>query len=665
MAAKHDLAIPGTRRGPPRDLPEFLDERSFRLLLFGGKGGVGKTTCASAAALWLARRDPQRRILLTSTDPAHSVLDSFAGLQPPANLRVIEIDAPACLEDFKTKHHSKLREIASRGTFLDEQDINRFLDLSLPGLDELMAFLEISAWVESGAYDCVIADTAPSGHTLRLLQMPVLIRQWLTALDGLLAKHRYMRRVFSRSHAPDELDVFLQEMAGSVSRMEELLQDSARCRFIPVLLAESLSIRETTAMMRELARLKMPVGDLLVNRLYCRNRCPSCEEAWNVQIRELGAIFANPKLRRYRVFGIPLYAAEVRGEEALASFWDGTSQMRGPPLAAPSVSVPCGFPLPDARPAAPPNAGLVLFGGKGGVGKTTLACATAVWLAQQPGAQRILLFSSDPAHSLSDCLGVTVGPQPVGICPGLSAMEIDVQAELQSLKRRYTTGLEQFFTTLSGNFDLTFDREAMENLMDLAPPGLDEIMALSRVMDLVARRCYDVFVLDSASTGHLIRLLELPVLLEGWIKAFFELLLKYQHVFRLAEFSSQLVEMSKNLKRLRKLLGDPANACLYTVSIATEMALEETRDLAAACARAGIHVPAMFLNLMTPAGDCPLCTAIHHREELIRGKFHETFPKQQHYLVYRNGEMRGVSRLVELGRCMFGIGRRSSVSYAS
>ena len=95
-----------------------------------------------------------------------------------------------------------LREIAAAGTFLDDEDINQFLNLSLPGLDELMAFFEISSWVEARRYDCIVVDTAPSGHTLRLLAMPELIRRWLGMLEALLAKRRYMRRVFSRIRQP-------------------------------------------------------------------------------------------------------------------------------------------------------------------------------------------------------------------------------------------------------------------------------------------------------------------------------------------------------------------------------------------------------------------------------------------------------------------------------
>ncbi|HUV14593.1 MAG TPA: ArsA-related P-loop ATPase, partial [Acidobacteriota bacterium] len=106
--------------------PLFLRNRGLRLMLFGGKGGVGKTTCASATALHFAINYPKSSYLLVSTDPAHSLLDSIAGSSVPSNLELEELDAQTCLMNFKTQHNEKLREIASRGTFLDDEDISRF-----------------------------------------------------------------------------------------------------------------------------------------------------------------------------------------------------------------------------------------------------------------------------------------------------------------------------------------------------------------------------------------------------------------------------------------------------------------------------------------------------------------------------------------------------------
>jgi arsenite-transporting ATPase len=240
----------------------------------------------------------------------------------------------------------------------------------------------------------------------------------------------------------------------------------------------------------------------------------------------------------------------------------------------------------------------------------------------------------------------------VRLAPGLSALEIDAPQEFASLKEQYRRDLENFLRNALENFDIPFDRQVMERMLDLSPPGLDEIMALMRVMEFLEQGRYDLFILDSAPTGHLLRLLELPDLVDQWLKTFFGLLLKYKLTARFPDLSQQLVRISRALKFLRHLWRDPARAALYAVSILTEMAFQETADLLAACRRLGMAVPVLFLNLATPAGDCPLCTALHHREALIKAKFRHTFTGRQP-VIYRQSEPRGLPRLGELGRALF------------
>ena len=192
----------------------------------------------------------------------------------------------------------------------------------------------------------------------------------------------------------------------------------------------------------------------------------------------------------------------------------------------------------------------------------------------------------------------------------------------------------------------------LERTLDLSPPGLDEVMGLTRVMALLASGDFDLLVLDSAATGHLIRLLELPEIIDQWLKAFFDLFLKYQQIFRLTGFSQELVSLSKNLKKLRRLLNDPAQSALYAVSIPTDMAFEETRDLLAACERLGINVPGMFLNLVTPPSDCHLCSAMNRRESLIYRKFRQNFHGDIG-VIYRRGEVRGLHWLAQMGDALY------------
>jgi arsenite-transporting ATPase len=173
-----------------------------------------------------------------------------------------------------------------------------------------------------------------------------------------------------------------------------------------------------------------------------------------------------------------------------------------------------------------------------------------------------------------------------------------------------------------------------------------------RVIEFLDHGRYDVFILDSAPTGHLLRLLELPELIDQWLKTFFGLLLKYRLTSRFPDLSQQLVQISRDLKLLRSLWRDPARAALYAVSIPTEMSFQETGDLLAACQRLDMAVPVLFLNLATPAGDCPLCTALYRREALIREKFRSTFSGRQ-TVIYRQSEPRGLEHLGELGRALY------------
>jgi arsenite-transporting ATPase len=634
--------------------PVFLEDQQLRLLLFGGKGGVGKTTCATAAAIQLATRYPQRTFLLASTDPAHSLSDSLAGTALPENLTVREIDFRQSLEQFRAKHVAHFREIARRGTFLDDDDISKFLDLSLPGFDELMAFLNIAAVLREEEYSCMLLDTAPTGHTLRFLELPDLMRVWLGACDAMLAKHRFLAQLYGPSEREDGTEAFLAELRDSINRLAALLTDHGQCRFVPVMLAEAMSVNETERLVARLRSLQISVEDMLVNRLFPSSaECLVCREAHRQQERELAR--AADLFSGLTMWGIPMYSAEVCGNEALRGFWDGIARIEewSGPAEAPVALVP----LAMRQPALPNgDTRMILFAGKGGVGKTTLACASALRLAETYSQKRVLLFSTDPAHSLADCLDRPVGSQPVPLTDRVFVMEVDAAAEFEALKQRYLTEVEEFFDSLlnSSGMDLEFDHDVVQRILDLAPPGLDEVMALLRAVELLDADEFDLFVLDTAPTGHLIRLLETPELIERWLKAVFGLFLKYRNLIRLPRIVEYLVEMSKRLKVLRSLLCDPRRTQLFAVSILTRMALDETRDLLAACREAHVFVPALFLNLATPASDCPLCRELAVAEARIRRSFADFLADVRQADVFRCGEPRGVDRLSRLGREMYG-----------
>ena len=666
--------------------PEFLREEGLRLLLFGGKGGVGKTTCAAAAALVLARQHPARSFLLVSTDPAHSLADCFGDDYAPSpqpsprsrgegrvrgveNLALRELDPQESLARFKARHEEHLRTIALRGTFLDQADVAQLLDLSVPGLDEVMALLEIVAWVKEERYACIVVDTAPAGHTLRLLGLPALMRQWVAALDAMLAKHRYMARLYRGAYRKDAVDLYLEETVADLTNLWALLRSPGRCRFVPVMLAEALSIHVTRTMLTELERLGLPVREVVVNRLHpAQPNCPVCAE-WasrqTVAIEELTRVFS-----RYTFWGLPLFLEEVRGTERLLTVWErarplvqakgnderGTmnDEPRGAGIQRSALSVQHSA-VSNPAPLPSSSMKLLLFAGKGGVGKTTLACASALRLAEKWSGNEILLFSIDPAHSLAACLGCEIGPQEVRVAPGLTAIELDAQAEYERLKQDYADELTGVFERVTGQtgIDLAFDREVMERILDLAPPGLDEMLALTRIVDLMDHGRYDLFVLDTAPTGHFLRFLEMPELIEKWLRTFFGLFLKYRDVFQLPRISQMMVELSKRVKAFRRVLIDSEQAALVAVTIPTEMAYEETRDLVAACDRLGVGVPILFVNMVTPASRCPTCSALRRAEQPLLGRYDAVCAGRHVALVFRQDEPRGLERLRALGRALY------------
>ena len=202
----------------------------------------------------------------------------------------------------------------------------------------------------------------------------------------------------------------------------------------------------------------------------------------------------------------------------------------------------------------------------------------------------------------------------------------------------------------------------MQRMLDLAPPGLDEMLALTRIVDLMDRGRYDIFVLDTAPTGHLLRFLEMPELIEQWLKTFFGLFLKYRQVFWLPKVSQMMVELSKRVKLFRRLLVDSGQAALVAVTIPTEMAYEETKDLAAACARLDVGIPILFVNMVTPPSMCPTCAALRRLEQPLLVRYEAVYAGQHVAQVFRQQEPRGLERLRALGRALYRVSDSSNVS---
>ena len=632
--------------------PKFLQENSLKLVFFGGKGGVGKSTCAASAALKLAQAYPQHLFLLVSTDPAHSLLNIISNLVVPKNLEIRELIAATALLEFKLKHNAFLQEIAGRGTFLDQDDIQGLMDSALPGMDELAAFLKIADWIQEDNYYRIIIDTAPTGHTLRLLSMPELIHRWLVALDTLLAKHRYMRSHFGSYKHLDHLDVFLIGMNDSLKAIHTLMMDKERCNFILVMLAEAMIVEESIDLANVLSEQKIFMSDLIVNRLIPASNCQTCCAEHNRQMLALKKIIES--LPGQSFWTLPLLAEEPR-DKLLELFWSelrilDKNQVKKAPNSHMSnlhLHIENPIQLPDKKLR------LIIFAGKGGVGKTTMACATALRLQHDFPALRILLFSTDPAHSISDCLGMRVFSTPTQVFCKLDAQEINAEADFEKIRLNYKAELENFLQGALPNLDITFDREVLECLLDLAPTGLDEIMALTAIIDHFDSGHYDMIVLDSAPSGHLIRLLELPELIQDWLRMFFKLLLKYRKIMRFPHLSERLVKLSRELKSLRILLKSNEQTGVYAVTIPTYLAINKTYDMTNALQQLGITIKALIINQMASDSLCDLCKSITSRELELLKIAHKTFPNLPMEFIYRQNDPVGLNELMALGSRLY------------
>jgi len=542
----------------------------------------------------------------------------------------VELDADGAFRRWMGPRRQALRTIVARGTYLDDDDIDRFLALSLPGVNELIGLVELERLVARAPWNDVVVDTAPTGHTLRLLAMPQILGRIAGVLDGMLAKHRFLAETLGGEYRADPTDALITEIERESGELGALLRDSRRCAFSWVLLPEVAALEEARDGVRALEDASMTVAEIIVNRVAppASGRCDFC----SVRRRsEAGVIAATRAAFPGRsLVAAPDLGAEPRGVPALRRF--ARTIKLGGPLRLRHLGGP--VPLPPRPPSsrgvrqtqkndhgwlealAPRGLRLLVVAGKGGVGKTSCAAALALALTERDHDQRVLLLSVDPAHSLADILelGGPVGTSianPVRV-DGIDVVELDAQAAFAQRRARYRDAVDELFDGLRGgsSFDATFDRTVVQDLVDLAPSGLDEVFGIVGVIEALFPAAgaagYDVVVLDTAPTGHALRLLEMPASALEWVHALLAILLKYRKVIGLGEFGADLVEIARDLRRLKALLGEPRQTRAVLVTRAAEMPRLETARLLAALTRLHVSVSGIVVNALTPPG-CPHC----------------------------------------------------------
>ena len=469
--------------------PHFL-ENPPPFLFFTGKGGVGKTSLACASAVYLAAHG--RRVLLVSTDPASNVGQVFGieignqirTVPEQANLSALEIDPQAAAEQYREKIvgpvRGQLPDAIVKGI---EEQLSGACTTEIAAFDEFTGLLTDADILAQ--YQHIVFDTAPTGHTIRLLQLPGAWSEFLEQGKGDAS--------------------CLGPLAGLAKQRERYqaavasLADAKRTRLILVTRAQRASLREVARTHEELATLGLHQQYLVINGVLAEQEIGDDALARAIWQREQAALAALPcVLSGLPSDSVPLKSFNLLGMHALRDLLDsnGTTQLLND-----AQMQSCESSLPtqevqlkhdDLRSLVDgligPGHGLIMLMGKGGVGKTTLAAAVALELARRGYA--VHLTTSDPAANLDDTLAAEV--------PQLSLSRIDPQAATE----RYRA---QVMASKGAQLDAA-GRALLEE--DLRSPCTEEI-AVFQAFSRAIREAGKVFVvMDTAPTGHTLLLLD-------------------------------------------------------------------------------------------------------------------------------------------------------------
>jgi len=458
---------------------KFLD-RLPRFAFFTGKGGVGKTSLACATAVKLA--DEGKRVLLVSTDPASNVGQVFGvsignqitPISAVGNLSAIEIDPQAAAQGYRDRIVGPVRGVLPADVVKGiEEQLSGACTTEIAAFDEFTGLLTDESL--AARFDHVLFDTAPTGHTIRLLQLP---GAWNTFLEEGKGDASCLGPLAG-----------LDKQRAQYKAAVDALADPLRTRLVLVARAQASTLREVARTHDELARVGLSQQLLVINGVMPVEEAIRDKLAAAVVHREQAALAAMPAiLGPLPLDQVSLKAFDLVGLEAHRQFFDSPSPL--PPLTGLTPTAPLKTPtlgeLVDELAA--PGHGLIMVMGKGGVGKTTLAAALAVELARR--GLPVHLTTSDPAAHLTETL--------TGQMDNLAVSRIDPQVETQ----RYR---DQVLASKGKNLDER-GRALLEE--DLRSPCTEEIavfQAFSRIIREAGRK---FVVMDTAPTGHTLLLLD-------------------------------------------------------------------------------------------------------------------------------------------------------------
>lgn len=459
-----------------------------RFAFFTGKGGVGKTSVACATAVSLAERG--RRVLLVSTDPASNVGQVFGQeignrVTPVAavpGLDALEIDPEQAASDYRERTLAPVRDLLSpKDLAAVTEQLSGSCTTEIASFNEFTALLAGagSAGIAADGYDHVVFDTAPTGHTIRLLRLP---GEWTSFLDDGLGDASCLGPMSG-----------LDRTRATYAAALAALSDPARTRVVLVARPQAAALREADRTLAELAEAGVRATHLVVNGVLPAGGDDPFAEA--VRRREASALGNMPAgLAALERDDLPLRAVNMVGVEALrlltspdADRAPGSRAADEEPASAETGSqVPGLGDLVDELTRA--DHGLIMCLGKGGVGKTTVAAAVAVALARR--GKDVHLTTTDPASHLSDALGEA--------CEGLTVSSIDPEQAVADYRARVMA------TKGKG-----LDEAGRANLAeDLRSPCTEEVAVFQAFSRAVAEAKRRFVVMDTAPTGHTLLLLD-------------------------------------------------------------------------------------------------------------------------------------------------------------